>query len=235
MINFWGIKFKKYSKDKIFEIIDKSLGKNKNQKPLIVVTLNPEMLLFAEKDKAYKNILNISDLKIIDGFGLKLVGLIKKKNLPERIAGADLALKILKDSVRKKLKIAFVFRKNGLSDLEDLQNFSKKFRADIKFFEIDLKENGNDFDFNDREVFFVGLGVPHQEKFIYENKKNWPNLKLAIGIGGTFDFWTKKQKRAPKFMRKIGLEWFWRLLMNPKRFCRIWKSTFLFSIKSLTK
>ncbi len=239
MTEFWGVDFQNHSKKETLKIINDYLIGDNSRKSLIIVTLNPELLLFAEKDNAYKNILNKADLKNIDGFGIKLMGWFKKRNVSERIAGVDLARHVLKSSIKNNLKTAFVFRKDGLSNLKDIEKFSNNFQADIKCIEYNLKKEGISEEINsqlqDREVILVGIGAPYQEKFISENKKNWPNLKLAIGIGGTFDFWTGRQRRAPKFMRKIGLEWLWRFLARPNRFWKIWKSTIVFMYKSLIR
>jgi N-acetylglucosaminyldiphosphoundecaprenol N-acetyl-beta-D-mannosaminyltransferase len=53
-------------------------------------------------------------------------------------------------------------------------------------------------------------------------------VNVAIGVGGTFDFYSGKISRAPKFVQKIGLEWLWRLMREPKRIFRIWNATFKF-------
>ncbi|MDA3814992.1 MAG: WecB/TagA/CpsF family glycosyltransferase [Patescibacteria group bacterium] len=239
MTKFWGIDFQNHSKKETLKIVDDYLMRSVSGKPLIITTLNPELLLFAEKDEFYRNILNKAELKNVDGFGIKLMGWFKKKNVSERIAGVDLAGHILKSSIKNKLKIACVFRKDGLSSLSDIQNFLNNFQADIKCVEYDTDEEGRISEINlkmqDREVILVGLGVPYQEQIITENKKSWSSLKLAIGVGGTFDFWTGKQKRAPKIMRKIGVEWSWRLIIRPKRFWKIWRSTIVFMGKSLIK
>ena len=66
----------------------------------------------------------------------------------------------------------------------------------------------------------MAWGQPKQELWISNNLKKL-DINLAIGVGGTFDFVAGIKKRAPKFFRKIGLEWFWRLFIEPKRFKRI--------------
>lgn len=66
------------------------------------------------------------------------------------------------------------------------------------------------------DMLFVGMGVPKQDIFIYENMKKY-KIPMSFSIGGTIDFIAGKQKRAPKWMNKIGLEWLYRLLQNPRR------------------
>jgi N-acetylglucosaminyldiphosphoundecaprenol N-acetyl-beta-D-mannosaminyltransferase len=76
-------------------------------------------------------------------------------------------------------------------------------------------------------LLFVGFGAPKQEKWLY---LNLPKLKVggAMVVGGTFDYISGKMKKPPKFFEKIGLEWFWRLLLQPKRIVRIFRAVFIF-------
>jgi N-acetylglucosaminyldiphosphoundecaprenol N-acetyl-beta-D-mannosaminyltransferase len=83
------------------------------------------------------------------------------------------------------------------------------------------------------DILICNFGAPHQEKFIYHNLPKIPSVRVAIGIGGGLDFLTKKIKRAPIFMRKIGLEWLWRLIKQPSRYRRIYKAVFVFTYKFL--
>ena len=71
---------------------------------------------------------------------------------------------------------------------------------------------------------------PKQEKFISEFK-NLYIKSIMIGVGGSFDVWSKKVKRAPKIFQKLGLEWFYRLLCQPSRFKRIFPSIPLFLLR----
>ena len=80
------------------------------------------------------------------------------------------------------------------------------------------------------DVLFVALGAPRQEKWIYDNLREIPSVKLAIGVGGAFDFISGNVKRAPKFMRRLGLEWLWRLIIQPWRVRRIFNAVIVFPI-----
>jgi 8-oxo-dGTP pyrophosphatase MutT (NUDIX family) len=84
------------------------------------------------------------------------------------------------------------------------------------------------------KLLFIALGFPYQEKFIFHNLQQLPTVRLALGIGGSFDFLTGKTRRAPKTWRFLGLEWFWRLLTTPRdeyyrhRRRRIYRATVVF-------
>lgn len=69
-------------------------------------------------------------------------------------------------------------------------------------------------------LLFVALGSPRQELWIKENMPKLPNVKVFQGVGGSFDVYSGKVKRAPAFYRKFGLEWLYRLMKEPKRLKR---------------
>src|SRR5690606_12477114 len=81
------------------------------------------------------------------------------------------------------------------------------------------------------EVLFVAFGAPKQEEWIARNVSHLPSLQVAMGVGGAFDFLAERKKRAPRWMRSWGLEWLYRLLIEPKRFKRIVNATLVFPWK----
>ncbi len=78
------------------------------------------------------------------------------------------------------------------------------------------------------DIIFIAFGAPKQEEWICENLKKMPSVKLAIGVGGSFDFVSGKVKRAPLILQKLGLEWLWRLILEPRRIKRIYNATVKF-------
>src|SRR3989338_5352072 len=78
------------------------------------------------------------------------------------------------------------------------------------------------------EILFVALGHGRQEKWIYENFEKLPSVKLAMGVGGAFDFFAGRIRRAPKLLRSVGLEWLWRLILEPRRYGRILNAVLVF-------
>ena len=78
------------------------------------------------------------------------------------------------------------------------------------------------------DILFVAYGSPAQEEWIYRNIEKLDTVRVAIGVGGAIDFAAGRAKRAPKLLRSLGLEWFWRLLREPRRIRRIWNATVVF-------
>jgi len=83
------------------------------------------------------------------------------------------------------------------------------------------------------DILFVAFGMGKQEKWIHENLSKMPCVKIAMGVGGSFDFISGKVKRAPLFLRQIGLEWVYRLIQEPRRFVRIFNATAKFTYLAL--
>ena len=232
-INILDINISKIKKNEILNKIKEYLNSGNQH---YIVTPNPEIILTAQKDEEFFYILNKADLAIPDGIGLKFAGWIIGKNI-KRITGADLVKDILQLSIKNyQLKIAAINLKNGLSNKSDiemvLENYGiKKYlvedieKESAHRLSIPMIEKLNNFK---SDILFCALGAPYQEKIIYHNLKKIPSIKLAIGVGGAFDFLTGKIKRAPKIFRIIGLEWLWRLSKQPRRWKRIYNATIIF-------
>ncbi len=78
------------------------------------------------------------------------------------------------------------------------------------------------------DVLFVAYGAPAQEFWIDRSIEKMPSVKVAMGVGGTFDFVAGVAKRAPTWMKKLGLEWLFRLVISPSRVKRIYNATVKF-------
>lgn len=178
-----------------------------------VVLPYSEFIVKAQKDREFRDILNSADFCLCESRGLWLVAKFLGKKIKEPINGVDLIYNLkgrifllggkegVVEKVKEKLSTEIVGIEHGYQDLDKVIE------------KINEKKP---------EILLVGLGSPKQEKWIYENFKKMPSVKLAIGVGGAFDFISGRIKRAPKFFQKIGLEWFWRLILQPRRIKRIY-------------
>lgn len=202
-----------------------------------IATINPEIILAAQEDEKYKNILNACNLNVADGFGLNLAFWKNGEKLKCRFAGADLMEEILEMAAGKGMKIFLAARKDGLSSWEETRDaILKKYPAlEIEGENISKETISYQLKTASSDVVFCNFGAPYQEKFL-SSLKDQENgkIKLAIGVGGSFDYLTGKVRRAPLWMRQFGLEWLWRLILEPRyRFKRIWKAVVVFPYKIL--
>ncbi len=224
-LNILGVLVSKITGKEVLEKIKDWLdGANQHY----IVTPNPEIILAARKDEELKTILNKADIAICDGIGLKFVSCFFLNPL-KRVQGSDLTYKILKLANEKKYKIYFLNWVDGLSKTEEIKKAVEKKFGPIEIQGQRIERSGENIDLNEinnfkPDILLVGLGAPWQEKFIAKYLSQIPSLKLAMGIGGTFDFITGKIKRAPVIFRYLGLEWLWRLARQPRRGKRIFNA-----------
>lgn len=190
-----------------------------------IATVNPEFLLEAKKNKPFRKVLESCDLRIADGFGITLVSFFTRERLKCRFPGADLMEEILCIAEEKKLSVYLAVRKDGLSSFDEVKNaLTEKYPA-VRVYgsnDVDMKDTKN------CEIVFCNFGSPTQEIFLSRLRQQTKSVRLAMGVGGSFDYLTGKQKRAPRWMQSVGLEWFWRLLQQPWRWHRIWNAVILF-------
>lgn len=219
-----GVRVDNLEKKEILEKVESFLVSDNFHQ---IATVNPEFILQAQEDSEFMDVLNACDLNVADGMGINLAFWKLGKKLQCRMAGIDLMLEILKIANEKKLKIFLATKSGGLSAFEETKNAINKLFPEL-IIEGKNLENREPITV-DCEIVFCNFGAPEQEKFLNSLKND--KIKLAMGVGGSFDYLTGKLTRAPRWMRKMGIEWLWRLILQPKRFSRIWNAVIIFPIK----
>lgn len=199
-----------------------------------IVTPNSEIVIQAQKDKEFKNILNKADLKIPDGIGL--IWAINKDYCSgtliskcKRVAGVDVMLDLCKLAALEKWRVYFLGGEKLVAKkaAEKLRNkhLGLEIKGSIGLEKVDQasqlenKEVIEEINRYKPDLLFVGFGHGRQEKWINKNLRKL-KVKVAMGVGGSFNYLVKPWLRAPKFMQKLGLEWFWRLVLEPWRIKR---------------
>lgn len=208
-----------------------------------IFTPNPEMVVKAQKDENFKMVLNSGDLNICDGFGLSLFS-----GAP-RITGVDFMLEICKIAEEAGKSIFLL----GTEKKEILEKTAKQLQNKFPKLKIVGYDTGpiitdchsecneeslkvcNKINQSKAEILFGAFGMVKQEKWISENINKLSTIKIAMGVGGSFDYISGIIPRAPLFMRRIGLEWLYRLIRQPQRFWRIFNATFKFLFLVLSK
>jgi len=234
-INILGINISVASKDEIFAKIKEFLASDKQH---FVVTPNAEVILEAiGHDEELFYILNKADLRVLDGSGPQYAALAMGYFI-ERYPGADLVKDILELAQAQNRRVAVFNWRGGLSNEQDIkQALAKKYpKLEAIIFDVERQvaipesvlARAREFK---PEIIFCTLGAPYQEKFIFHNLLNLPSVKIGMGVGGSFDFLTAKLPRAPFWLRRIGLEWLWRLIKQPKRWRRIYRAVIVFPLK----
>jgi len=256
-IKVMNVRFNNVTIDESIDIIFEYINKSKKG---YICTPNPEMLLKTQKNAVFLNILNNSLLNIADGIGilwasyniekhnskfkallnLPLVALYPQKFrtvLKERVTGTDLLQKICEKAESHPYKIFLLGAGPKVAEItkEKLLAHSPSLNI-VGFFEgspddKDKEEIIKKINSSEADILFVAFGAPKQEVWISDNLKTLKTVKIAIGIGGAFDFVSGKKKRAPLWMQKTGLEWLYRLIQEPSRIKRIYNATIKFPIQ----
>lgn len=198
-----------------------------------MVTCNPEIVLHAQKDEHFRRILNLASLSVPDGFGLLLVSKFTDCPLKERVVGTDFLEYFCGVCEKEGRSVFFLGGRDGVAE-KTAEKLKDKY-GDLKVAGtlggyIDLDDCFEDIKKVNPDVLFVALGAPKQEKWIYENLPKLDSVRLAVGVGGAFDFISGNVKRAPKFMRWMGFEWFWRLITQPRRIKRVLNAVVIFPV-----
>jgi N-acetylglucosaminyldiphosphoundecaprenol N-acetyl-beta-D-mannosaminyltransferase len=185
-----------------------------------IVTPNPEFILLAQKNQEFFSVLEQATLSIPDGIGLKFAGWLKGVNL-KRYSGSNLLSYLLRLSDQKHLRVAVINWRGGLSSDEDILQAVKQKYPHLKFFVFSIEKNGDGYQRERLRAFkpdivFTALGAPEQDTFIRRRLlRDLPTLRIAMGVGGSFNFLTNKVRRAPRLIQFLGFEWLWRLLLQP--------------------
>lgn len=196
------------------------------RKPRLIATANAEMLMRATQDEELKSILNSADLVVPDGAGTVWAAHHLGYDMPERVAGYDLAQELMKNSPAKNRRIYFFGSAPNVAE-------KAKLKAEELYPGIQIVGTRNGFFTADDEpqiiediksaqpdLLLVALGVPKQEKWLFKYKDEL-QVPVSIGVGGTFDVMAGVMKRAPKWMQKAKLEWLFRAILQPQRAGRL--------------
>lgn len=233
------------AKAKIFEF----LGESRVHR---IFTPNPEILVAATRNPGFSQILNTADLSLCDGRGVELFGKGKFKRIP----GVDFMLEILKIAEKEQKSVFFL----GSGKTKTLKKLFESVQLSFpnlqiagmhpgpKFY-IDkgairyknaLEQEINskvleDIRMNGSDIVFVAFGHEKQEIWIDTYASSLSRAHIAMGVGGSFDYISGSVKRAPQWLRKLGLEWLYRFFTQPKRLIRIITATIIFPYYAFTK
>ena len=205
--------------------LKKILERMRSGKVTKVFTPNTQMLLKAQKSKAIAKTLNSAQIKIPDGIGVSIASKILKSSPIERIAGIDLGEDILKISEKHGYSIFLLGGKPGRAE-RARQNLLKKYPS-LKicgchhgYFDkqgIENQKVKEKINKSSPDVLFFCFGFPTQEEWINKNLSDLNSVKIAMGLGGSIDVWSGDIERAPRAVQKIGFEWLWRAVKEPRR------------------
>jgi N-acetylglucosaminyldiphosphoundecaprenol N-acetyl-beta-D-mannosaminyltransferase len=221
-VNFYSVDLKGAAE----LVLDYSIRKKKG----LVVTPNVDHLVCFEKDECMKIIFSNSMLSFCDSMPIYLYGkTFKNSLLPGRVAGSDLFFSVCELAAQKSQSIYLIGGQPGSCEIAIKRLSAKYNNIIIKGFNCPVFgfENNESIslklveDINQArpDLIILGLGSPKQEKWA----SKWLhclNCGPILCLGAAIDLAAGKVTRAPVFFQKLSLEWFWRLIMEPRRLWR---------------
>jgi N-acetylglucosaminyldiphosphoundecaprenol N-acetyl-beta-D-mannosaminyltransferase len=191
-----------------------------------VCTINPEFIMIAQHDVNFRNILQRADLCVPDGVGLLWAARHLGHRLPERVTGSDGVPMIAERAARAGWRLFFLGAAPGVADqaaailcerYPGLQIVGSYSGSPAPEEEDAIVERVNA---SGADILLVAYGAPEQDKWIARNSPRL-RVRMAMGVGGAFDFIAGLLPRAPVWMRRLGLEWLFRLYLQPRRLGRM--------------
>jgi N-acetylglucosaminyldiphosphoundecaprenol N-acetyl-beta-D-mannosaminyltransferase len=220
--------------DKISEYIFDVAKKGKEK--CFIVTPNPEMLVYASKHSSFKETLNKANIALPDGVGVFIAAGLLGHKLQERVPGVDFMEELCRKASKRPVSIGFLGGRRGVArrtadclakrypglkvrwvgeEWDNTRHDKKVMQSDVEKGDIKPYISSHD----PIDILFVAYGFPKQENWIAEHLDKLP-VKVAMGVGGAFDYVSGDVVRAPFMIRAVGFEWLFRLIRQPWRFKR---------------
>jgi N-acetylglucosaminyldiphosphoundecaprenol N-acetyl-beta-D-mannosaminyltransferase len=194
--------------------------------PHRVITPNPEIVMQASHDPAYRAVLNGSNLAIPDGIGLLLAARMRGRRLRSHVRGTDLVLRLAAASAEQGWRWFLLGGAPGTG--EAAGRFLERQFAGLQLAgawpgsprpQDDAEARRRIAEAGEVHVLLVAYGAPGQERWMARNQEA-VGVSVQIGVGGVFNFFSGRSPRAPHLIRRLELEWAYRLATEPWRWRR---------------
>jgi N-acetylglucosaminyldiphosphoundecaprenol N-acetyl-beta-D-mannosaminyltransferase len=218
----YGVPFHNVTFDEAIEWI---MDRVRSGRPAIVATANLDFITRAWSDPELQRILIDADLVLADGFPIVKLAPFFGPGLKGRVTGSDLTPMLAARAEQEGFSLYGLGSAEGVAEeaMHRLVERHPKLRIAGAYAPpfaplLDMDHRGilKRLEAAGPDILFVALGAPKQEKFIHMHVRGW-NVPVAIGVGASLDFITGEQRRAPVWMRRMHLEWLWRICCNPRR------------------
>jgi N-acetylglucosaminyldiphosphoundecaprenol N-acetyl-beta-D-mannosaminyltransferase len=196
------------------------------RRPLLIATVNTEFVMAAQKDAEFRQVLEQSGLVVPDGIGLILAARLAGYRLREHVRGTDLVERLAERGAREGYRFFFLGGRGGVAEAAAAALSSRypglrvagcyEGQADVA---DDVNTVAAVRAAGPVDVILVAYGAPKQERWLRRNLEPL-GVPVGIGVGGVFNFFAGRTPRAPRWMRRLELEWLHRLLTQPWRWRR---------------
>ncbi|MDF2500699.1 MAG: tagA [Anaerosporomusa subterranea] len=218
-----GVEIDKVTMDEAVARVGEFIGEGC---PKLVATANAEMVMLAQSDTKLAAVLASADLVVPDGAGVVWAARYSGQAVAERVAGFDLAQRLLALAAQSGYRVYFFGGSPGVA--ESAAVTAQQLYPGVRivgirngfFQESDQTAIINEIRQASPHILLAALGVPKQEKWLHYHLSAL-GVPVCMGIGGTFDVMAGVATRAPRWMQQAGLEWLYRLLRQPQRLGRM--------------
>ncbi|NME67666.1 WecB/TagA/CpsF family glycosyltransferase [Flammeovirga aprica] len=205
------------------ETIDLIISTINEKKSINHTVVNAGKIVLMQSDKVLAQSVNEADVINADGQSIVWASKILGQPLPERVAGIDLMEELVKVAEKENFKIFFFGAKEEVI-ASVVNKYSEKYSTDIiagyrngYFKKEEERTIAEEIANSGANILFVAISSPTKENFLHQNRDILSKVNFTMGVGGSFDVVAGKVKRAPLWMQKLGLEWFYRFLQEPRR------------------
>ncbi len=227
-INVRGLLFDNVTMSEAIALAEEKLQKSDVS---VVVTPNAEIAQLCLEDTSFKKLIESAEIILPDGAGIVMAAKMLGTPLKEKVAGVDFGMELISHAEKKQYPIFLLGGKptvaataadhlrNQFPNLQIVGTHDGYFkRTGFENDAVIQKINASG-----AKILYICLGAPAQEKWIMENRTQLTSVRLAACLGGSLDIYAGTAKRAPAFFIKMRLEWFYRLLREPRRIGRMMK------------
>ncbi|HVD03664.1 MAG TPA: WecB/TagA/CpsF family glycosyltransferase [Candidatus Dormibacteraeota bacterium] len=205
---------------------ERALAAGAAAEPVQIVTLNPEMVMQARRNVELGEVLEAAELVVPDGAGVAWAARRMGTPLPERIPGVELLVDICSLAARRGWSVYLLGASPGVAEqaAAQLQYLCAGLLvagcASGSYSEADAPATVTAIRASGARLIAVAFGVPHQDLWLGRHLTD-TGCAVGIGVGGSLDYLSGRVRRAPLFLRRLGLEWSFRLLRQPWRLPRM--------------
>lgn len=239
-----GVRADRVTRQQALDAIEEIIARRRASKNELlcqqIVTVNPEFVMAAQRNRAFREAINAAALVLPDGTGVVWASRYLGRPTPERVTGTDTLAALVKRCAASGYRIYLLGAAPGVAE-----EAAERLRQMAPGLQIAGTYAGSPAPAEESaileriraaqaDVLCVAYGAPAQELWIYRNLARLP-VAVAMGVGGAFDFLSGRQKRAPRLMQRMGLEWLFRLYREPKRWRRILVAVPIFGASVLLK
>lgn len=226
-----GVNFNNLSQLECAEVFKAHAAKDIGN--LFIITPNVDFVVRSHKDAEFREIIAHADLSVCESVIVFNSGILLGKRFKNKITGNDASVMLFNLAQERHERVFLLGSEVSTIKLAE-KNLAAAYPGMVisgihdGYFDLEKSaEIVRQINTSGAKYLFVGMGSPRQERWAHEHRAELTNIRFIICIGGLFDIFSGKIKRAPQFVQNCGMEWAWRLMLEPRR---LWKRYLIYDM-----